>query len=238
MNLERSVIEVKLAPSANASADLMEFSGYGAVFGNVDSYGDVIAPGAFANSLAEIRSSGRWPTMLAQHGGGMFGSAADMTPIGVWTNMSEDGVGLKVEGRLAPTDRGREHWQLMKMEPRPAIDGLSIGYRVKQAQQRTKPDEPRRTLQAVDLVEVSLVTFPANAKARVLQVKGLLDMSEREFGRWLTREAGLSRSQADALMRSGWSGLSAQRDAGDETDAEAEAAALRAANRLLQSLRA
>ena len=39
-----------------------------------------------------------------QHGGyGM--TAEDMTPIGVWTDLSEDGNGLRVAGKLADTPR-------------------------------------------------------------------------------------------------------------------------------------
>jgi phage head maturation protease len=45
--------------------------------------------------------------MLLQHGG-MGITADDMTPVGIWTSLSEDGHGLKVEGKLADTQRGRE----------------------------------------------------------------------------------------------------------------------------------
>ena len=96
----------------------MTFDGYGAVFGNVDSYGDVIQPGAFAESLAQSAKSGVWPAMLLQHGGWGMG-AEDMTPIGIWTSLSEDGVGLKVSGKLADTARGREAYALLKMQPGP-----------------------------------------------------------------------------------------------------------------------
>ena len=70
--------ELKLAPSDTGE---MSFSGYGAVFGNIDSYGDVIQPGAFADTLAASKQSNQWPAMLLQHGG-FLGAADDMTPIG------------------------------------------------------------------------------------------------------------------------------------------------------------
>ena len=210
--------EIKLA--AGDTAD-MTFEGYGAVFGNVDSYGDVIAPGAFADTLAGMHKSGNWPAMLLQHGGwGM--SADDMNPIGIWTSLAEDGIGLKVAGKLADTPRGREMYALMKMEPRPAINGLSIGYIAKEWTQRSKPEEPRRTLKKVDLLEVSPVTFPGNGKARVQAVKAA-GLTERELERLLTQDAGMSRSEARALMRHGVAGLKAMQDAGDEsTEALAE----------------
>ena len=85
----------------------MTFSGYGAVFGNMDAYGDVIANGAFTKTIADFKTSGVWPAMLSQHGGWDM-SAESLTPIGVWTEMREDEHGLYVEGRLADTPRGRE----------------------------------------------------------------------------------------------------------------------------------
>jgi uncharacterized protein len=178
--------EVKVADSDGE----MTFSGYGAVFGNVDSYGDVIAKGAFAETLKKAKSSGVWPAMLSQHGGA-FGE--DMMPIGVWTEMREDDTGLWVEGKFAPTPRGKEAYELLKMKPRSAFNGLSIGFRAKEWAVRTQPDDPRRTLKAVDLLEVSLVTFPANGKARVLSVKSEFNPRDVEDS---LREAGLSRADS------------------------------------------
>lgn len=196
------LVDIKFDASNAAS---MTFEGYGAFFGNVDSYGDVIIPGAFADTLSTARKSGQWPAMLSQHGG--FGmSAEDMTPVGVWTDLAEDGKGLRVAGKLADTPRGRELYTLMKMDPRPAINGMSIGYSAKEWTGRTKPDEPRRTLKKIDLFEVSLVTFPANGKARVSQVKGA-DMTEREFERLLTQESGFSRSEARVIINKGFKAL-------------------------------
>lgn len=172
-----------------ADEDEMTFSGYGAVFGNVDSYGDVIAKGAFRDTLIKAKSSGQWPVMLSQHGFSEGGS----TPIGVWTEMREDDTGLWVEGKFAPTPRGKEAHELLKMKPRSAFNGLSIGFRAKEWAVRTQPDDPRRTLKAVDLLEVSLVTFPANAKARVLNVKSEFNPREIEDG---LRDAGLSRGDS------------------------------------------
>lgn len=192
----------------------MSFEGYGAVFGNVDSYGDVIEGGAFSETLGAARKSGRWPSMLLQHGGWGMG-AEDMTPIGVWTDMAEDGKGLWVQGKLAPTPRGQEAYQLLKMSPRPALDGLSIGYVPKEWTAGTKPGEPRRTLKKIDLMEISLVTFPANPKARIVGVKASA-LTDRELERVLVRDAGFSRSEAVALMRGGAPALKAMRDAGDD----------------------
>ncbi|WP_066339220.1 HK97 family phage prohead protease [Azohydromonas lata] len=196
------LVELKFS---GADEKEMTFSGYGAVFGNIDSYGDVIQKGAFADTLRRAKSSGQWPAMLMQHGG-LLG--AEMTPVGIWTDMHEDDTGLFVEGKLAPTPRGSEAYQLLKMTPRPAISGLSIGYLAKEWSVRTRPDEPRRTLKAVDLIEVSLVTNPANPKARVQAVKNDLTIRDAEKA---LRDVGFSQSDAKAIVASGFKALP-QRD--------------------------
>lgn len=200
--MERTCVrfgEVKLAADRP-----MEVEGYGAVFGNVDSYGDVIQPGAFADTLAEAQRTGIWPSMLAQHGG-FFGSAQDMMPIGVWTSLAEDGHGLKVTGRLADTPRGQEVYALLKMQPRPALDGLSIGFQPIEFATRSSPEEPRRTLKRIKLMEVSFVTFPANGKARITATKSADDIhSIRDFEDFLRDVGKFSHAQAKAIASRGF----------------------------------
>src|SRR4051794_7976184 len=101
------------------------FSGYGAVFGNVDSHGDVIKPGAFAESIAQSKASGRPVPMHLMHR--IFGG--DGLPVGVWTNLAEDDHGLKVDGKISGmnTDGGRLLFERVKDG---ALGGLSIGYKV------------------------------------------------------------------------------------------------------------
>lgn len=213
MHLSCNLIEVKLASSdgADTATGEMIFSGYGAVFGNVDSYGDVIQKGAFKESLRDAKKSGNWPAMLMQHGGWGMG-ADDMTPVGIWTGMEEDDIGLKVEGKLADTARGREAYSLLKMTPRPAINGMSIGYYAKEFILGTKPEEPRRTLKKVELVEVSLVTFPANGKARVEAVKN--GVQNIRIAEQALRDAGFSQKEAKAILAQGFKAIP-QRDAED-----------------------
>lgn len=209
-------LELKLAGDPAG----MMFEGYGAVFGNIDSYGDVIAKGAFRETLREAKKTGIWPAMLSQHGGwGM--SADDMTPIGVWTELEEDEKGLRVVGKLADTARGREMYTLMKMEPRPAIDGLSIGYQAKEWSLGTKPDEPRRTLKKVHLLEISPVTFPANRKARSA-AKAADDVKTiRDFEDFLRDVGGYSNAAAKAIAAGGFKARPEPRDedGSDVTDA-------------------
>jgi HK97 family phage prohead protease len=169
------------------------FSGYGSVFGVEDSYREVVVAGAFKESL-----EGRLPSLLWQH------RASE--PIGIYTKVEEDSVGLHVEGKLAlNTVRGQEAYELLKMG---AISGLSIGFNTREDSYDNVTGV--RTLKKLDLWEVSLVTFPANEAARVTDVKELVKSGElpslKEFERYL-REAGFSKTQAAAVAGKGLSHL-------------------------------
>jgi len=193
--------------------------GYGSVFGVRDNYDDVIAKGAFIQSLKDHKAAGTMPAMLWQHD-------ADK-PIGVWTEMVEDEKGLRIKGQLAmETVKGKEAHALLKMG---ALNGLSIGFMSKEwAYDR---DTEVRTLTAIDLWEVSLVTFPANEKARVTNVKSADEMATPKDAEKALRDAGFSKSDATAfvsrVMRMG----EVRSDSANST-----AVAMKAADRLLRSL--
>lgn len=204
----------------NASGDDGTIEGYGSVFGVRDNWDDIIANGAFSASLAEHKAAGTMPAMLWQHDDG--------APIGVWTEMAEDAHGLRIKGRLAlDTVRGKEAQSLLKMG---ALNGLSIGFMSKQW--AYDKDSEVRTITEIDLWEVSLVTFPANEKARVTSVKSVSEMGAPKDAEKTLRDAGFSKSDATAfvsrVMRMG----EARRDSADST-----AVAIKSAARLLESLK-
>ena len=206
---------VQFADQGNA----MAFTGTAAVYGQPDDGRDyTFARGAFDAAVAQSRA-GKFPAMLLQHGGFDL-NAEDMLPIGVWTELSADDQGLKVSGVLAETSRGMDVHRLMKMKPRPAIDGLSIGFRPtkRQSNDAAKPGEPRHTIQEIELIEISVVTFPAMLAARVTSVQA--GLSVRDLERRLVRDAGLTRREAQALLRQGKAGLEALRDAGEAGDGD------------------
>ena len=190
-----------------ATGDDGTVEGYGSVFGVRDNYDDVIAKGAFIQSLKDHKAAGTLPAMLWQHD-------ADK-PIGVWTEMVEDEKGLRIKGQLAmETVKGKEAHALLKMG---ALNGLSIGFISKEWSYDR--DTEVRTLTAIDLWEVSLVTFPANDEARITDVKSLLQRGETpppsKVERAL-REVGFSGSQAKAFMAKGYSAITPREAAADE----------------------
>jgi uncharacterized protein len=198
-NSPAGLVKAAAVDSIKALAEPGEFEGYASVFGDRDLSDDVVMPGAFAASLAR-RPAAR-VKMLWQHDPNAI--------IGRWTEMVEDGRGLYVKGKMLLTlDRGREAHELMQAG---ALDSLSIGYRTIRSD-RDGPDGARR-LKEVDLMEVSLVTFPALESAQVSLVKGDTVPSEREFEGWL-RDAGFSHRQAKAIIADGYKSIRSERDAG------------------------
>lgn len=143
--------ELKAADGADEGV----FEGYGSVTGNRDLGGDVVLPGAFA------RATARRTKMLWQHD--------PRQPIGVWDELAEDGNGLRLKGRLAlKTRRGAEAYELLKMG---ALDGLSIGFTMERKDFEFDAKANTRRIKAVNLMEVSLVTFPMNTLATTTRVK-------------------------------------------------------------------
>lgn len=206
-HLSCGLMELKFAGDGDQETETkeMQFTGYGAVFGNVDSYGDAIQKGAFRETIKESKKSGLWPSLMLQHGG-WSGTAEDMTPIGVISTMEEDDTGLEIDAVLADIQRGRDAYTLMKMSPRPAINGLSIGYIPVEwkRNEKPKPGEPYRTLTKIKLMEVSLVTFPANTEARVISVKSGLDIKIAERA---LRDVGFTRSESKAILAHGFKSI-------------------------------
>nr|WP_304363680.1 HK97 family phage prohead protease [Jiella sp. LLJ827] len=195
-----------------------EFEGYGSTFGGEpDAYGDVIAPGAYSESLEEHKSKGTMPKLFWQHN--------PDEPIGKWLDANEDDHGLLMHGRLnMDVQRGREAYALLKAGD---IDGLSIGYRIKSYSVDT--ESGIWTLEKLDLREVSVVSLGANENAVVQSVKAAKAahdlterlkagdrLTEREFETWL-KGLGFSNSQAERAARLHLKGQGEPANAADES---------------------
>lgn len=167
------------------------FEGLGSVFGNVDAYKEIVAPGAFAESLAQWKAVGRLPPVLWQHRSG--------EPVGPHLEMEERAIGLHVRGKLLVDDvqRAKEARALMRAK---AVNGLSIGF-------VTREDSYDRvtgirTLKKVDLWEVSIVTFPANPAAQISSVKSAIDAIQTfaEAENFLREVGRLSKADATGFI--------------------------------------
>ena len=181
------------------------FTGYGSIFGNEDQGNDIVQKGAFTKSLQERPASK--VKMLFQH--------KTDEPIGVFEEIYEDQKGLYVKGQLAMgTQKGRETYELLKMG---ALDGMSIGFKADpQKQGYNENKRGIRTLKEVDLMEISLVTFPMNEEAMVQSVKGN-GKSIREWEDILREVGGLSRTESKIGAKSLYKSLN-QREADNKQE--------------------
>jgi HK97 family phage prohead protease len=182
--------------------DTGTFTGYAAVFNNVDQGGDRILPGAFAETLGRKSSV---PLLWSHNPDQLIGTAG---------NLSEDRRGLKFTGEFVlEVPQAVSTYALMK---KGAVRGISIGYRaVKSAREGDV-----RVLQVLDLIECSLTAFPMNEKAVVTEVKteSKLETALIEFARALRdgnpmpikqfedilREAGVPKSMATQIASVGY----------------------------------
>jgi HK97 family phage prohead protease len=163
------------------------FEGYCAGIHNIDRAGDMILPGAFADTIADFLAEG---VVCWQHDWA--------TPIGVPLTASEDSHGLRTSCRISKTQRGEEAMTLIRDR---VVKKLSIGYRVqdyqcvdraglsaylagaaltpkKQAEILRQYDEMELDelylLKRIKLYEYSPVSVPANPGAIITDAKGLL----------------------------------------------------------------
>jgi hypothetical protein len=161
------------------TGDGMSFTGYAAVF-NSDSeplpFIERIAPGAFKRSL---QSRNEVKLLWNHDAGEPLASVRGGT-----LRLVEDEIGLRVEATLANTTRGRDVAELIRSK---TIDSMSFGFSV--IRDSWSADGGVRTLEAVRLMETSVVSWPAyTATAGTISVR--------------SADAGIDADQlADALMR-------------------------------------
>ncbi|MCE3605829.1 HK97 family phage prohead protease [Massilia sp. P8910] len=192
-------------------SDDATFVGYASTFGNVDSYGDTIVKGAYADTLA----THGLPKMFFNHD-------SSAVPIGKWVEAKEDDYGLLLRGEFTP---GNALAQEVKAALKHGtVDSMSIGYALKKGDYEDTP--AGRTIKRVArLAETSIVTFPADKFARVdlSSVKAFADdlaqvETIRDFEYFLRDAGNFSKGAAQALTARA-KALFSLRDAGDDARA-------------------
>ena len=167
------------------------FSGYASVFGGVDSYGDTIMKGAFADTL----KNDAVPKMFYNH------NIWDGLPIGKYQIVQEDEHGLFIKGELTPgMALSSDVRAAMKHQ---TIDGLSVGGYLLDGDYQVTKDGGRTINKWSKLVEISVVPFPADSAARIdlASIKSEIDTIStiRDFERFLRDAGGLSKGAAEVL---------------------------------------
>ncbi|SEL24741.1 HK97 family phage prohead protease [Rhodococcus maanshanensis] len=143
-----------------------QFLAYASVFGNRDSYGDVVEPGAFTKSLTDWRAKGAPIPLLFGHNM----EDPDFN-IGHVVMAEEDGHGLKVLGQLdLESPKGRQVHRMLKGR---RVGNLSFAYDVLDSKPAKSAELGEYvSLKSLALHEISVVTVGANRSTAVLAVKG------------------------------------------------------------------
>lgn len=140
-----------------------QFEGYASVFGNVDSYGDIVQPGAFRDTLATDWPDGKaFPLLWGHDTYDPFSNLGSATGV-------EDDHGLKVTGTF-DLDNPKAA-QVYRMVKGGRVDQMSFAYDVIDAGQETQDGQTVNLLKALKLYEVSIVPYGANAETEILAVK-------------------------------------------------------------------
>lgn len=169
------------------------FVAYGSTFGNEDLGGDVVVKGAFRKSIHEKNINDI--LLLHQHDTSKI--------IGEFKSIEEDDKGLLLRGQLFIKDiqlAAETRFLMLKNK----LKSMSIGFRIPEGGKSF--ENGRRMLKEIDLVEVSIVTFPMNPEAEILGVKKMKDLTIREFEEKM-RDAGFSRNEAKGISTDGFTGL-------------------------------
>lgn len=169
------------------------FEGLASTFGNIDLVDDIVVRGAFKESLET-----KTPIILWQHD--------SHNPLGMPEEIRETEEGLFLKAKL-PKDDTLVAGRVIPQIKVGSIRSMSIGFRIIE---REFTDEGIRLLKKVDLLEVSLVTFPANTLARVsgfkndetfYNVEDIKAFTKRDLEKALRESGAFSKDAAQFIVK-------------------------------------
>lgn len=171
MKTKSLLMGVKTAPEDQSGS----FTGYASVFGNKDSCGDVVIPGAFTESLKSFGENGGGIPCYWSHQ-----MSDPMMCIG-WTKSAvEDEHGLKVDVQLdLENPNGAQAYKLIKAG---VVGQMSFAFEIEDYAEAKSDELGYHTeLRQLKIFEVSLVQVGANQATELLDVKSRLsDIQESQ----------------------------------------------------------
>lgn len=167
-NGARTGLQIKSAPLRVKATDEAEgegiVRGVASVFGNVDSYGDVMIKGAFAETLAEYKDAGDSVPFMWSHE-----SSDPFAYVGELTDTKETDEGLEFEAKFdMDNPTAAQVYRLLKGR---RLREFSFGFLPRETEQTERDGEPVREVKSVELLEVSVVHVGANRATRVVEVR-------------------------------------------------------------------
>lgn len=150
----KSVGFESLSVESKSEGGVLNIKGYASIFGNIDSYGDIIHKGAYESTLSEQGSRVKF----------CYNHNLEQV-CGKINEIKEDNNGLYIDVDILPTSIGKDVAVLMEAK---AIDEFSIGYRTIESHKSSVNGKDVRNLTKLELIEVSAVTRAANSAAKVI----------------------------------------------------------------------
>lgn len=168
------VVRVKLAladgdnpgDSVDNSGLLGAFSGYASVFGNIDSYGDIVMKGAFLDSIAAYKAAGKPVPVYWMHR--TWDAVSEI--IGRTTDLYEDEHGLRFAAQLYVDENPDAKYVAQLIADRVLCE-MSFGFRVVEGRWATRDGEDVYELVKLELIEISVVTKGANPLTSIDGIK-------------------------------------------------------------------
>lgn len=192
--LQVSLTEIKMVGDR-------EFTCYASIKNIVDDVGDMVMDGAFTNTIEQHKSKGTMPLMFFNHGH-LNPQGNNSLPCGTWLEMKEDAKGLWLKGRLSDTTLGNDLITLIKDKAIGAYGMFSIGYVVIRSRKNVAG---YTELLELEVKEVSIVTYAANTKTHLLEVKSKASNGEMitksDLRNLLLEQTDLSRRTVEKITR-------------------------------------
>lgn len=201
-------VQIKAGPDDGLAEG--EFTAYASVFGNVDSYGDKVIRGAFADDLKAWKATGNPIPLLWGHD-----MLDPFSNIGHVADAKEDDHGLLVRAQLdLEAPKAMQVYRLIKGR---RVNQMSFAYDVLERALVEKDNEYFVELKKLHLYEVSVVPIGANSETEILEVKAFRQLAlDVKAGRVLSaKNESAIRSAHEAL-----GGVLAALDTTTDSDSE------------------
>ncbi len=167
MELKNVAVQIKAVGDGTNGLGLGQFTAYASVFGNVDSYRDMVIKGAFSDTLAAWQKAGTPIPVYWSH----LMSADPLMNLGEITKAVEDEHGLLVTAQLDVEENPKAAY-VHRLLKGGRVKQMSFAYDVEEAAWVHSDDlGDYQELRKLKLHEVSVVPVGANQETEVIGVK-------------------------------------------------------------------
>lgn len=161
MKMELRVNPTKIVANEDGSMTVSGYvnktNKYSELLGSQEQFREKITPGAFERAVTRAKEI----HFLAEHDNSKILASTRNSSL----NLTEDSEGLLMEATICPTSWGQDYYQLINSG---ILQNMSFGFRaIKDAWKRANDGYLERTVEELDLFEVSVVRDPAYPQSMI-----------------------------------------------------------------------